>query len=177
MLATILLTHIQQYPEAQITDMVKLIYQNEFGGDHLKAPDAAKSLQRLKSEMQAQQPDAVQPLYEVIGNGLCRLNLRACLTRRIPCEDINTLFIDSASIIKGDMKRFQKKLNLLIDLAESEDLPFNPAEVELFLLTYRERGCPAISHSKEYHALYQPSYRVVLQKALKDYISLRSHDV
>ena len=46
----ILLEHYMKHPKMQIQDMVKLIYQNEFGGGHFIS-DEKESLQRLTSEL------------------------------------------------------------------------------------------------------------------------------
>ena len=45
----ILLAHLKQYPQMQLQDVVKLLYQSEFGGGHMiTSPE--KSLDRLKEE-------------------------------------------------------------------------------------------------------------------------------
>ena len=44
--------HIKNYPQMQIQDVAKLLYQSEFGGGHLIA-DANRSLERIKAEYEA----------------------------------------------------------------------------------------------------------------------------
>ena len=78
MLEDILLQHFAQYPKMEPQDAVKLIYQQEFGPEHM-IKDPGKSLSSLKTEMAALPAGpAGETLYESIGNGLCRLNLRPC---------------------------------------------------------------------------------------------------
>ena len=43
----ILLAHLKQYPQMQLQDVVKLLYQSEFGGGHM-ITSHEKSLERLK---------------------------------------------------------------------------------------------------------------------------------
>ncbi len=64
MLEDILLQHFAQYPKMEPQDAVKLIYQQEFGPEHM-IQDAAKSLAALKMEIaQLQSGGAKEPLYE-----------------------------------------------------------------------------------------------------------------
>ena len=152
-------------------DAVKLIYQQEFGPEHM-IKDAAKSLAALKMEIaQLQSSGAKEPLYESIGNGLCRLNLRPCRDRGIPAEDVNRLFVETAQGMEGDKKRFRQGLRALQKLAE-EETPFDAVELDLFLARYPD-SCPALHHSVTYRLAYAPAYRIVAQKKLKAYLAGR----
>lgn len=168
--SAVLSAHFENYPDMKPQDAVKLIYQNEFGPGHM-ITDPKKSLVRLEQEMAQLSPAPDQePLYESIGNGLCRLNLRPCLKKGIPLEDINRLFLQAAQSTKGDMRSFQKKLMCLEQMADRDETPFYAAELDYYLILYKEKGCPAVSHSDAYRAAYAPAYRVVVQKHLKDYM-------
>ena len=48
-LRSVLVMHTGLYPKMQIQDMVKLVFQNEFGGDHLVGSEQ-ESLRVLLSE-------------------------------------------------------------------------------------------------------------------------------
>ena len=172
MLEEILLRHFAQYPQMEAQDAVKLIYQQEFGPEHM-IRDAGKSLSTLKTEMaQLQASRAQEPLYESIGNGLCRLNLRPCRDRDIPAEDINRLFVETAQSTEGDKKRFRQGLRALQKLAEEGETPFDAVELDLFLARYPD-SCPAMHHSVTYRLAYAPAYRIVAQKKLKAYLAGR----
>ena len=153
-------------------DAVKLIYQQEFGPEHM-IKDAAKSLAAMKMEIaQLQSSGAKEPLYESIGNGLCRLNLRPCRDRNIPAEDVNRLFVETAQGMEGDKRRFRQGLRALQKLAEEEETPFDAVELDLFLARYPD-SCPALHHSVTYRLAYAPAYRIVAQKKLKAYLAGR----
>ena len=97
MIKQIIFEHLKKYPESEITDIVKLVYQNEFGGGHLIA-DEEMSLKRIQGELELIQFDPEKPLTEDIGNGIVRVNLSA--TRgKISAEAINKCFILSAKVI------------------------------------------------------------------------------
>ena len=172
MLEDILLQHFAQYPKMEPQDAVKLIYQQEFGPEHM-IKDAAKSLAALKMEIaQLQSSGAKEPLYESIGNGLCRLNLRPCRDRNIQAEDVNRLFVETAQGMEGDKRRFRQGLRALQKLAEEEETPFDAVELDLFLARYPD-SCPALHHSVTYRLAYAPAYRIVAQKKLKAYLAGR----
>ena len=169
MLKDVLLTHFDRYPLMRPQDAVKLIYQQEFGPEHL-IRDPEKSLQMLRQEMGGLEAEEKEPLYESIGNGLCRLNLRPCLARGIPPEDICRLFGETSASVTGERRRFRQGIRELRELAESGDTPFDALELDLFLARYPD-SCPAVHHSEGYRAAYHPAYRVVLQKKIKDYLA------
>ena len=50
MIREIIIKHLKKYPKSEITDIVKLAYQNEFGGGHLIADEKA-SLEWIKKEL------------------------------------------------------------------------------------------------------------------------------
>lgn len=170
MINDILAAHFESYPAMEPADAVKLIYQNEFGPGHM-IPDEKKALARLQQEMSSLSPiDRAEPLYESIGNGLCRLNLRPCMERKIPPEEINRLFCETSKGMQGDQKQLIKKLQTLSQMADRDETPFFAAELDYYLILYREKKYPAVHHSEAYRAAYAPAYRVVLQKRLKDYL-------
>ena len=55
MIEGILLTHFERYPRMEAQDAVKLIYQQEFGPEHM-IRDAAKALEKLRQEMDGLTP-------------------------------------------------------------------------------------------------------------------------
>ncbi len=170
MLEDILLQHFAMYPKMEPQDAVKLIYQQEFGPEHM-IKVAKKSLSSLKAEMDGLSAGpAGEALYESIGNGLCRLNLRPCRERGIPPEDINRLFVETAQSVKGVKKRFRQSLRALEKLAEEGETPFDAIELALFLTRY-PAACPSVHHSVTYHMAYAPAYRIVAQKKLKAYLA------
>ncbi len=151
-------------------DAVKLIYQQEFGPEHLISNEK-KTLAQLRQEMAVLGPVMEgEALYESIGNGLCRLNLRPCLRRGVPAEDICRMFVETAQSAKGDKKRFWQGVRILQKLAEEGETPFDPVELDVFLVHYPSQA-PAVHHSLVYQIAYQPAYRVIAQKKVKDYFT------
>ncbi len=166
----ILLEHFARYPGMEPQDAVKLLYQREFGPAHMLR-DPKGALTALRREMTGLgEPLSGERLYEPIGGGLCRLNLRPCLSKGISAEDICALCLETAEGMRGDEKRFRQALRVLQRLAEEEETPFDAAALDIFLARYPARPCP-VHHSDAYRAAYRPAYRLVSQKKIKDYLA------
>lgn len=156
------------YPHLQFQDLVKLIYQNEFGPGHL-VPSEADSLNRLQAECASL--NGKETRFEDIGNGLCRLHLAEDLD--IELTTLNRMFVHTANTVTGTMQSFQDKLSVLLACCQKNLLPFTEAEAEAWLSKYRDQGYPLVSHSAAYRAAYSPAYRVVLA-LFRDYYPLFS---
>jgi uridine kinase len=166
----VLLKHYKMYPKIQIQDVVKLIYQNEFGGGHLIS-DEADSLKRLQVEMEmcssaltrvsqgSQFP--ITDMFEEIGNELCRLHLKALKHTGIDITTINRFFVCTANSVCGRLGSFEKKLDILLQCCRDGELTFSPDELHAYLLDYKELGYSPVSHSEKYRTAYSPSYRIV----------------
>jgi len=195
-LEKILTEHYRRYPCMQIKDMVKLIYQNEFGGGHMVS-DREESLVRLRDEyayitgMEGKlpvfgsigetekdmdgaaetdkygpggifsEPADGGPLFEDIGNGLCRIHLAGLGRYPVSLETVNNFFVHTANSHRGDIRSFENKLGVLRDCCERGLLPFSSSDLDKYICSYREQGYPVVSHSEIYRETYHPSYRIV----------------
>lgn len=162
----VILEHLKRYPEMEIQDAVKLVFQSEYGGGHMIA-DPSDSLSRLYKEYQGlKEPVKKQPLaYEPIGNGLVRLHLSG-ITSHFSLETVNKFFVNTAALVNSDRASFEEKLDILRDMASEGSLPFSAKALEDYLKAYKEKGYPLVRHSAVYRKLYEPAYRVVSE----DYI-------
>lgn len=164
-LEEVLRWHVSRYPLMGPTDVLKLLYQGEFGGGHL-ASDPERCLAALREEYAHTPPKEDVPLTEPLGGDLVRLNLAAAVRRGIPAEEVGEAFLRSAEQVRGDFGRFAEKLERLRQLPE-EILPFARAELEARLTSYAAQGFPPCSHSEEYRRAYRPAYRVLLKSVLR----------
>lgn len=157
-LEQILLQHIRRYPEMQPQDIVKLIYQNEFGGGHL-ITDEQKCLDHLRREYAGVAKKAHLPAAEAIGNGIYRIHLGAISPDKL--EQLGRDFIASAREHSGTQADFFRKLELLKSLSGSACFPFSVDALLTYLQQYLASGCPRVSHSDGYRRAYAPAYRVI----------------
>lgn len=160
-LRSVLQFHASRYPLMEPGDVVKLIYQNEFGGGHL-IRDPQSCLAYLRREWGETPKDPGCPLWEPIGGGIVRVHL-AALTETGWLEDA---FLQSSRECRGDMASFLGKLALVRDLTGEGLFRFSSGELERCLVRYQAMGCPPVSHSESYRNAYHPAYRVILEKYL-----------
>ena len=163
-LREILQKQYEQYPLMLIEDAVKLIYQNEFAGGHL-IEDEVRSLKLLTEEYASlklrPKNMGLTSVFEDIGNGLCRLNLGALGFFDITLPTINKCFVRTADEVHGNIKKFERKLEVLRECCKDGLLPFDIQDVDFYLCIYKSKGYPAVSHSSTYREAYRPAYRIV----------------
>lgn len=166
----LLLGQLGLYPNMQLQDFVKLIYQNEFGCGHMIA-DEAESLIQLRNQWTSPKGEVHSNIFEDIGGGLCRLHLPALFATGIKPETANCFFVVSANSLQGTVTGFEGKLSVLKECCEEGTLPYSAQDFEGYLLDYKSKGYPLVSHSEIYHRCYSPAYRVV-KKEFCDYLEL-----
>lgn len=155
----ILSEHLKRYPAMTPNDLIKLVYQSEFGGGHLIA-DPSMALRRLKGEINTMQSGTPAPAIESIGGGLARLHLQHLDALRLRPETVNGLFLCVCEP-RGTMEGLNAKLDLLPEVCP--DMP----GLDEAIAGYRTIGCPAMSHSETYRAAYHPAYRLVPAEAAR----------
>lgn len=156
-LERVLKAHGEAYPLLQPQDAVKLIYQNEFGGKHMQS-EPIQALHMLREEYKGLVHDPVVPLFEDIGNGHCRLNLKAIGQE----ADLTAVFrLWAAQCAKGNRESFLSKLDILEWMTRENRMPFTAFALSEYLQGYIQAGLPMVRHSEIYKASYRPAYRVV----------------
>lgn len=155
----ILRKHLEHYPRMQIADVVKLLFQSEFGGGHMIA-SPAKSLMWIRQEWADAAPNP--DVLEEIGDGMYRMYL-SVLDQGLRPETLNQMFVRTADRKIGKKERFEQKLQGLLQGCERGEFPFRPAEVRAYLEEYQAQGYPPVSHSSLYRETYHPAYRVVAE--------------
>ena len=159
-LCRILTDHVIRYPLMEPCDAVKLIFQNEFGGEHLICEPNA-TLAWLRAERASTPSDPSVPVIEDIGNGMVRVALAAIEFSDTALRTLNRDFFRSAQIHVGRRKNFLGKLDTLRTLTQQGMFAFTPQQLEDYLEGYIKSGCCPLSHSPTYRAAYRPAYRVV----------------
>lgn len=159
-LCQVLTDHARRYPLMDPRDVIKLVFQNEFGGEHLICEPNA-TLAWLRAERASTPDDPAVPLVEDIGNGMVRVALAALEFTDSALRTLNRDFFRSAQLHVGRRKAFLEKLHTVRMLAEERVFSFTRQELERYLEGYIESGCCPLSHSPAYRAAYRPAYRVV----------------
>jgi len=161
-ITSLCLDQLDRYPALQTQDLVKALYQREFGCGHM-ITDPARGLRWLKDELSAcrtQPASGKQALIEPLG-AFCRIHLSALDEAGLSAETLFRLFELSAETPCGSMEAFRAQLTELEALIDSGALPVSKADAEAFLAPYIESGCPATHHSPAFRGAYHPAYRVI----------------
>ena len=146
----ILNNHRARYPLMEPQDYGKLVYQSEFGPEHMIA-DEESVLRYLREEWALADEGDREP--EDIGGGLCRFYLNADTEKDFAAEVLVKLFDLTAKKHIGSLDGLAEKLSVL------EKMPV-PGMQE-WLQEYRAAGCPAVHHSEAYRKAYRPHYRLL----------------
>lgn len=103
--------HLELYPQMQPQDVMKLLYQRNYGPEHSMI-DAVRSLHALQEEAQDVVMDENAPLSTPIGNAYVRLNLNRAL-HDYSVEQINEMFVRSAGVVHGSMSQYLADIKLI----------------------------------------------------------------
>ena len=161
-LKQIIFEHLKRYPKQELQDILKMLYQNEFGPKHL-ASNEIESFKSLSKEIQSITFDSNAELFEDIGYNALRLNLKA-IPHGTDLNYINKIIVKSANDFCGTNEKLVIKFGLLVVMAENKEIPFDIERVRDETNAFARNGFKPISHSDIYKQSYSPAYRVISKK-------------
>ncbi len=154
----LLIKHYKDYPELQIQDVFKYLYQSSFGCEHLisslegvtdyisKEYDSTKSVSRMSVE-------------QLDGN-YSRVHL-SYLNDGLSVDTFGKLFFLSAKKEAGGLPNLETKLEVAKKLVREELLPFSAEKFENAVQEWKDNGYPPIHHSDVFRENYKPAYRLI----------------
>lgn len=153
--------HGKKYPEMQAEDLIKLIYQGEFGAEaDISDPD--KTLKEISALMDRSWECPGEELVTDIGGGFVRLSLYRAKTSGLTPEAVNAAHILSLAHVHGDKKRLEEKLSRAAELiCEDNPFSFTLEEFKSRVSDYLKQGGGAVEHSPAYRERYGAEYAVV----------------
>lgn len=160
---------IIKYPEMEIQDVFKLVYQSEFGCGHL-ITNEERSYSLLMNEWNKDYGNKEEELFERIGGGYVRLYVEPAKALGVSPQLFQKIFVESVKKDKGTLEGFHLKVQKLIEGCNKKKFPFSESEIQSFLKQWEEDGRPLFRHSEKYRRVYKPSYRVVSE----EYINMLS---
>jgi hypothetical protein len=167
-ISTLLSSHLHRYPQMQLEDIYKLLYQAAMGPEHA-VRDAGSVRERLIAETQSlaggSEDAAVDPISP--DARLARIHLRPYLAGGGSIDELASAFIRTAEVVAPAPDKLAKFCGCLGGLAAAGGIPFARQAVEPFFEDLKQRGYPAARHSEAYRARYPPAYRVVAVDLLK----------
>ena len=162
----ILINHYKKYPDMQIQDFLKLIYQFTFGPKHFQnEPDLAHIKAYLERELDGVKNQKQNQYVESIGNGYYRIYLHAIKNHKISTDELSEMFYQSIllSLPKNDIikQSFIRHIDLLIEMIKNEEISYDVDTSMQIIKNYLKEGIHPVHHSDTYQKRYTPHYRVV----------------
>ncbi len=150
-----------KYPKLLIEDIIKALYQSEFGCAHFVANEKAAA-QYLKEELaKIESANHDGELIQPIGEHFARVNLHVIKKSGMSPDTLLKLFILTSRIRKESKDDFKIKLQCIVDLCEKGELPFKKDEAQMAINEYINAGMHAVHHSLQFNKEYYPAYRVI----------------
>ena len=160
--AALCAAQLDRWPAAEAQDLVKALYQAEFGCGHLLSnPEQARRwLAEELSGAALPESGVCPPLAESLGH-FSRVHLLPARQLGLSADTLYALFALTAGETTGCMEDFQQQLTALEALAGTASLPFSPDALQAYLNPYRAQGCPPARHSESFRAAHAPAYRII----------------
>ncbi len=147
----------------QVQDVYKLLYQSNFGVEHMLS-DQAGVLAYVQEELASLDTQNVnEQLLERISttNGIVRVNLRPYKALNLDPSFLVELMFQSAAQTKRDTLMFYRQWNEFSGLVRYGLLDFPMAKLKEFDQRIVEGKLDPVHHSEEYRDANRPAYRVV----------------
>lgn len=166
----ILEAHLKRYPLMEPQDFGKLVFQGEFGPEHMVSDgQQAESflieewMELSRDRMDSNRQDKQEPVVQV-SESMCRFPLSSCGFAD-EARLLAHLFTTTAGECRGTTEGLEEKLELLKALR----IP----GMEAWVAAWKQEGYPPVHHSQVYREVYQPHYRLV-RKEYGDYFPVLS---
>ncbi len=162
----LLINHYKKYPDMQIQDFLKLIYQFTFGPKHFhNEPDLAHIKAYLERELEGLKNLKQTQYVESIGNGYYRIYLHAIKNHKISTKELSEMFYQSILLSQPEndfiKQSFIRHIDLLIEMIKNQEISFDLETSLQIIKNYLKEGIHPIHHSDIYRKQYEPHYRVV----------------
>lgn len=152
----VLREHTARYPKMEPQDCGKLIYQSEFGPEHMLG-EKKFVLSHIREEFAALPEKSVSEGIEPIGQNVCRFPL-SMLTGQGAFELCADLFFRTAEECQGTMEGLLRKISLTEQFWTEE---LQRRGMKEWLSDWKRQGYLPIHHSRIFHETYQPHYRLL----------------
>lgn len=162
----------QRYPQMQIRDLYKLVYQAAMGNIHLGVDPAIlknyliSEMDKVDRRSRREASDNEPMVEEISAEGMIRVNLRPYKEKGGDSEKLFEAMMETANNFKPDKNKILQYWEIIEKMAKENSIPFKKNDLESFLKEMQASDYPAVHHSDQYSESYHPAYRVILKKYL-----------
>jgi hypothetical protein len=163
----LLTAQVLRYPQVEIQDLYKLIFQASFGSEHAVG-DFEVARRRLMCELHELPPGSEEPMADSISpdGRIVRVNLRPYLANGGDPAALLEAFVRTGREYRGAGATLRRYWRYAERMATAGLIAFAPEALQRFFAKIQAAGFPAVHHSPEYTTAYRPAYRVVLYEFL-----------
>lgn len=155
--------HCRNYPKLQIQDLLKAFHQSVFGCGHFVSDKALTFLNdELNNMKESDSPDT-----ETLDGDFSRVYLNYLTRHGLSADTIFKLFVMSSEMHCGDTAILESKLEILLKLSKTGQIPFSYNETKVAIDEWRKKNYSACRHSEAYRSAYSPAYRVIHNDFIK----------
>jgi hypothetical protein len=160
----LLTTQLARYPQLEVQDLYKLIFQASFGSEHAVA-DAVVAHRRLERELHELADGPEEPIVDPISpdGRIVRINLRPYLAARGDVAGLLEAFVRTARDYRGTEATLHRYWRYAEHMAAASLLPFACEMLQGSFAAMQIKGFPAVHHSDMYAKTYRPAYRVIVR--------------
>lgn len=160
----LLIMHYRTYPNLQIQDIFKFLFQSAFGCEHLVLSEAG-AIEYIEKEFASLSADNVG-IPEILDGEYSRIPL-SYLKNGLCTETFGKIFCASSKSEPDGKTNLEEKLSVAKELIYEKKLPFSPDEFEMAVSKWKANGYPPVHHSAIFRESYKPSYRVISNAYVK----------
>jgi hypothetical protein len=148
-------------PMATAADVYKLLHQSVFGVGHIisSKESAREYLQREMASLGPALPS--EPLYDDLGGGIVRVNLRPFRDANGSLEDLLAAMFETANANKGTPKMMANRVNEACRALAKQKKKGLAKDLKSLAKKQAASGYQALHHSEAYRDAYLPAYRIV----------------
>ena len=157
-------------PQSGVQDIYKLLHQSVFGPGHI-IPNEDTARNYLLTEIAALGPaSAGEPMYEELGRGIVRINLRPFRDASGSTEAMLKAMIETANSNSGTKEEMEKAVSEACAFLKKLEKNELAESLKSLAETHAPNGYPALRHSEAYREAYWPAYRIVDKVHLKSLV-------
>ena len=156
------LKQLRSYPQIQIQDIYKFVFQGVMGSGHAIQSESI-AMKRFQAELRdLSQPESPEDVIEFLSSEIVRVNLRPYVRKGGNTNALFRAFIRTGFNHRGS----EIELNTAWKLIRGVQTNFNNDDMNSYFSLQRNSGFSAVHHSEMYRDLYRPSYRVISAEEL-----------